>query len=73
MVSTMWLMSFCGPVSFSDCQFTEPTAGLDPYNRRTIWDMIIAAKKDRSIILTTVSLCILCCFAALHPTQQKSH
>lgn len=31
----------------------EPTAGLDPYNRRTIWDMIIAAKKDRSIILTT--------------------
>lgn len=31
----------------------EPTAGLDPYNRRTIWDMIIAAKKGRSIILTT--------------------
>merc|ERR1711933_78558 len=31
----------------------EPTAGLDPYNRRTIWDMIIAAKKNRSIILTT--------------------
>lgn len=27
--------------------------GLDPYNRRIIWDMIIAAKKDRSIILTT--------------------
>jgi energy-coupling factor transporter ATP-binding protein EcfA2 len=33
--------------------FAEPTAGLDPYNRRTIWDMIIAAKKGRSIILTT--------------------
>eukprot|EP00980_Cylindrotheca_fusiformis_P002025 scaffold449_cov138-Cylindrotheca_fusiformis.AAC.1 len=32
---------------------SEPTAGLDPYNRRTIWDMIIAAKKGRSIILTT--------------------
>jgi len=31
----------------------EPTAGLDPYNRRTIWDMIIAAKSGRSIILTT--------------------
>ena len=31
----------------------EPTAGLDPYNRRTIWDMIIAAKRGRSIILTT--------------------
>jgi energy-coupling factor transporter ATP-binding protein EcfA2 len=33
--------------------FAEPTAGLDPYNRRTIWDMIITAKKGRSIILTT--------------------
>eukprot|EP00985_Skeletonema_marinoi_P021092 scaffold12780_cov145-Skeletonema_marinoi.AAC.2 len=31
----------------------EPSAGLDPYNRRIIWDMIIAAKKQRSIILTT--------------------
>ncbi|CAB9531154.1 Retinal-specific ATP-binding cassette transporter (Partial), partial [Seminavis robusta] len=31
----------------------EPTAGMDPYNRRQIWDMIIAAKKGRSIILTT--------------------
>lgn len=31
----------------------EPTAGLDPYNRRTIWDMIIASKPGRSIVLTT--------------------
>mmetsp|Transcript_23021 Transcript_23021/g.43525 ORF Transcript_23021/g.43525 Transcript_23021/m.43525 type:complete len:784 (+) Transcript_23021:1519-3870(+) len=31
----------------------EPTAGLDPYNRRLIWDMIIAAKQGRSIVLTT--------------------
>jgi ABC-type multidrug transport system ATPase subunit len=31
----------------------EPTAGLDPYNRRAIWDMIIAAKQGRSIVLTT--------------------
>lgn len=31
----------------------EPTAGLDPYNRRAIWDMIIAAKRGRSIVLTT--------------------
>jgi len=31
----------------------EPTAGLDPVSRRTIWDMIIAAKEGRSIILTT--------------------
>lgn len=35
------------------CFVAEPTAGLDPYNRRTIWDMIIAAKSGRSIILTT--------------------
>ena len=31
----------------------EPTAGLDPYNRRLIWDMIIEAKQGRSILLTT--------------------
>ncbi|KAL3906339.1 MAG: hypothetical protein SGILL_009309, partial [Bacillariaceae sp.] len=31
----------------------EPTAGLDPYNRRQIWDMIISAKKRCSIVLTT--------------------
>jgi energy-coupling factor transporter ATP-binding protein EcfA2 len=31
----------------------EPTSGLDPYNRRVIWDMIIKAKRGRSIILTT--------------------
>mmetsp|Transcript_18650 Transcript_18650/g.44881 ORF Transcript_18650/g.44881 Transcript_18650/m.44881 type:complete len:1405 (-) Transcript_18650:72-4286(-) len=31
----------------------EPTAGLDPFNRRVIWDMIIEAKQGRSIILTT--------------------
>ena len=33
--------------------FVRSPKGLDPYNRRIIWDMIIAAKKDRSIILTT--------------------
>ena len=33
--------------------FVLSPKGLDPYNRRIIWDMIIAAKKDRSIILTT--------------------
>lgn len=37
-----------------ECVFLdEPTAGMDPYNRRQIWDMIIAAKQGRSIILTT--------------------
>jgi ABC-type multidrug transport system ATPase subunit len=29
----------------------EPTAGMDPYNRRLIWDLIIKAKRGRSIIL----------------------
>jgi ABC-type multidrug transport system ATPase subunit len=32
---------------------SEPSAGIDPYNRRLVWDMIIAAKAGRSIILTT--------------------
>lgn len=31
----------------------EPTAGLDPFNRRIIWDIIISAKEGRSIVLTT--------------------
>jgi ABC-type multidrug transport system ATPase subunit len=31
----------------------EPTAGVDPLNRRIIWDMIIASKQGRSIILCT--------------------
>jgi len=31
----------------------EPTAGMDPYNRRQVWDMILDARKGRSIILTT--------------------
>ena len=29
------------------------SAGIDPYNRRQVWDLILAAKKGRSIILTT--------------------
>lgn len=31
----------------------EPSAGIDPYNRRQVWDLILAAKQGRSIILTT--------------------
>lgn len=31
----------------------EPTAGMDPYNRRMIWNMIENAKRNRCIILTT--------------------
>ncbi len=31
----------------------EPTAGVDPYSRRSIWDLLIRYKADRTIILTT--------------------
>ncbi|VDP86651.1 unnamed protein product [Echinostoma caproni] len=31
----------------------EPTAGVDPYSRRSIWDLIICLKPGRTIVLTT--------------------
>lgn len=31
----------------------EPTTGMDPINRRHVWDVIEAAKQDRTVILTT--------------------
>ncbi len=31
----------------------EPTAGVDPYSRRAIWDLLIKYKPGRTIILTT--------------------
>mmetsp|Transcript_1567 Transcript_1567/g.2417 ORF Transcript_1567/g.2417 Transcript_1567/m.2417 type:complete len:1653 (-) Transcript_1567:77-5035(-) len=31
----------------------EPTAGMDPFNRRIVWEMIQEAKVGKSIILTT--------------------
>ncbi|XP_041370956.1 ATP-binding cassette sub-family A member 2-like [Gigantopelta aegis] len=31
----------------------EPTAGIDPYARRAIWDLLIKYKQDRTIILST--------------------
>ncbi|VEL10301.1 unnamed protein product [Protopolystoma xenopodis] len=31
----------------------EPTAGVDPYSRRSIWDLVLRAKSHRTIILTT--------------------
>ncbi|GAA51797.1 ATP-binding cassette sub-family A member 1 [Clonorchis sinensis] len=37
------------PVIFLD----EPTAGVDPFSRRSIWDLIIDLRKNRTIILTT--------------------
>ena len=34
----------------------EPTTGMDPISRRHVWDVIEAAKQDRTIILTTHSM-----------------
>ncbi|CAL1591240.1 unnamed protein product [Knipowitschia caucasica] len=31
----------------------EPTAGVDPYARRGIWELLLKYKKDRTIILST--------------------
>ncbi|KAL3869286.1 hypothetical protein ACJMK2_041989, partial [Sinanodonta woodiana] len=31
----------------------EPTAGVDPYARRNIWELLLKFKKDRTIILST--------------------
>ena len=38
------------------CYLDEPSTGLDPANRRLLWDCIKRAKKSRSIILTTHSM-----------------
>jgi len=34
----------------------EPTTGMDPISRRQVWNIIQAAKKDKTIILTTHSM-----------------
>ena len=31
----------------------EPTSGMDPYARRSTWDLLTKYKKDRCILLTT--------------------
>ena len=31
----------------------EPTAGVDPYARRAIWDVLLKYKKDRTLIMST--------------------
>lgn len=35
------------------CCIDEVSTGLDPVSRRKIWDIILAARKDRTIIMTT--------------------
>jgi ABC-type multidrug transport system ATPase subunit len=34
----------------------EPTTGMDPVTRRSVWDMIVRAKRGRVIVLTTHSM-----------------
>ena len=31
----------------------EPTAGMDPFSRRTVWSLLKRIKTDRVILLTT--------------------
>ena len=31
----------------------EPTAGVDPYSRRSIWDLLIKYKPGKTIIMST--------------------
>lgn len=41
-----------GPHEFQD----EPTTGLDPKNRLSLWKVIESLKKDRLVVLTTHSM-----------------
>jgi len=34
----------------------EPTTGLDPENRRQLWDILVEARGDRAMVLTTHSM-----------------
>ena len=34
----------------------EPSTGLDPASRRNLWDVVMEAKSDKAIILTTHSM-----------------
>lgn len=32
---------------------SEPTAGMDPYSRQKVWNLLQKGKKDRVTLLTT--------------------
>ena len=34
----------------------EPTTGLDPENRRQLWDILVNCKKNKAMFLTTHSM-----------------
>ena len=44
-------LAFCGKSKF--VLLDEPTAGVDPYARRAIWDLLLKYKKGKTIILST--------------------
>ena len=39
----------------------EPTSGMDPYARRSTWDLLTKYKKDRCILLTTHFMYVYIC------------
>ena len=44
-------MALIGDPPFVLCD--EPTSGMDPYSRRSTWEMLQRSKKGRVIVLTT--------------------
>ncbi|XP_069128746.1 phospholipid-transporting ATPase ABCA1-like [Argopecten irradians] len=44
-------IAFCG--NSKTVILDEPTAGVDPYARRSIWELLFKVKKNRTIILST--------------------
>lgn len=44
-------IALCGNSKIVMCD--EPTSGMDPSGRRALWDLLIAEKKGRTILLTT--------------------
>lgn len=43
----------------------EPSTGLDPASRNSLWSVVKQAKRDRAIILTSISLSLSLCTATL--------